>query len=251
MFTAANLALGMTAAFMVGVSKTGIPGGALLAVPMFAMIFEGRLIAGGTLPILIAGDLFAVAWYHSHARWDLLRPIAPWVGLGFVAGTAFFVAIGAASRSLEVTIGVIVLFIVGLQMIRLIRRTPPRPPNTATAATYGTAGGFTTFVANAAGPVINTYLIGLDLPKTELVGTQAWFYLVVNLAKIPLYLAIGALAAGGVFFTAESLLFDLVLIPAVVIGAFAGRAIFTRVPQRAFLIVVLVLSAAGGLDLLL
>ncbi len=251
MFTVANLALGMSAAFMVGVSKTGLPGGSLVAVPIFALIFDGRLIAGGTLPVLIAADLFAVAWYHGHARWDLLRPIAPWVGLGYVAGTVFFVAIGAASRSLEITIGAIVLFIVGLQAVRLVRGGAPQEPSTAATASYGSAGGFTTFVANAAGPVINTYLVGLHLPKHELVGTQAWFYLVVNLTKIPFYLAIGALAAGGPFFTAESLLFDLALIPAVIIGAFVGRAIFGVIPQRAFLVVVLALSAAGGLDLLL
>ena len=78
-------------------------------------------------------------------------------------------------------------------------RTAPPP---TTAATYGTIGGFTTFVANAAGPIINTYLVGLGLPKYQLIGTTAWLYFVVNLSKIPFYLALGASTSGGPFFTA-------------------------------------------------
>ncbi len=38
-------------------------------------------------------------------------------------------------------------------------------PTTRDAVVYGSAGGFTTFVSNSAGPVMNTYLVGLGLDK--------------------------------------------------------------------------------------
>ena len=79
MFTAGALLIGALAAFAVGVSKTGLPGGALIATPLLATVFDGRLIAGGTLPILLVADVFAVAWYRQHARWDVLRPLAVWI----------------------------------------------------------------------------------------------------------------------------------------------------------------------------
>jgi uncharacterized membrane protein YfcA len=176
--------------------------------------------------------------------------LAVWIALGFGVGVAFFVLVGGASRSLEVTIGVIVLAIVLVQVVRLIRGAPARPASTLTAATYGTTGGFTTFVANAAGPVINTYLVGVGLPKEEMVGTSAWLYFLVNVAKIPLYIALGAWSDGGPFFTAESLLFDLCLVPGVVAGVYSGRALFPRIPQELFLVLVLVLSVAGAVKLL-
>jgi len=245
-FTVGALTIGLLAAFVVGMSKTGLPGAALIAVPMLATVFEGRLIAGGTLPILLVADVFAVGWYRRHARWDVLRPLAPWIGVGYVFGASFFIAVGSATGVIETTVGLIVLGIVMLQVVRMRRRTRPTGAGRSVAATHGTTGGFTTFVANAAGPVINTYLIRLELPKHELIGTSAWLYLIVNLSKIPLYVALGAWTAGGPFFTAESLLFGLMVVPGVLVGVAAGRVVFHRLPQRAFTVVVLALSAAGA-----
>lgn len=250
MFTVEALLVGAVAAFVVGLSKTGLPGGALIATPLLATVFDGRLIAGGALPILIVADLFAVGWYRQHARWDVLRPLAVWIAVGYALGATFFVAVGSASGTIEVTIGAIVLGIVLLQFFRMWRGNLPTGSSSTLAATHGTTGGFTTFVANAAGPVINTYLIRLGLPKHELVGTSAWLYFIINLSKIPLYLALGAWSTGGAFFTGEVLLYDLAVVPAVLLGAFGGRALFRHIPQRLFAIVVLALSALGAINLL-
>jgi len=246
------LAIGAVAAFIVGISKTGLPGGALIAIPLFATVFDGRLIAGGTLPVLIVADVFAIAWYRQHADWGILRALAPWIGVGYVFGSAYFVAIGAATGALEVTVGIIVLAIVALQIVRMLRiDAPAGPVGAGAAATHGTVGGFTTFVANAAGPVVNTYLVRTDIQKHAMIGTSAWLYFVINITKIPIYVALGAWASGGPFFTADSLRYDALLIPAVIAGAFAGRLVFRWIPQGRFNIVVMVLSAAGALRLLL
>jgi uncharacterized membrane protein YfcA len=133
----------------------------------------------------------------------------------------------------------------------MYRRRPPKPATPRDAMVYGSAGGFTTFVSNSAGPVMNTYLIGLGLGKDEQVGTSAWFYFVVNLAKIPFYLALGAVTTGGHFFTGESLLWNLCLVPAIVAGVYSGRWLLPRISQDTFVVLVLVLSAAGGIRLLL
>lgn len=250
MFTVSALLAGALAAYIVGLSKTGIPGGGLLAIPLFATVFDGRLIVGATLPVLMFADLFAIAWYRQHARWDLLQPLAVWVGIGYAFGIVFFVAVGTATRALEVVIGGIVLSIVAIQVWRMWRSSSEHSATTGTAAVYGTAGGFTTFVANAAGPVINTYLVRLRLPKQQLIGTSAWLYFVVNVSKVPFYLALGEWTNGGRFFTWDSLLFDLAVLPAIIAGVYSGRALFHRIPQRTFLLVVLMLSAGGALKLL-
>jgi uncharacterized protein len=249
--TTAALVAGVVAALVVGLSKTALPGAGLLAGPILATVAHGRLLPGVTLPILLTADVFAVTWFRRHARWDLLRTLLPGVALGFAAGAAFFVVVGKSARKLDITIGLTILSMVLIQLWRTVRRAPPAPATFGAATGYGAAGGFTTFVANAAGPVMNTYLVGLGLDKDALVGTAAWFYSAVNLAKVPFYVAVGEWSDGGRFFTGTSLRFDLLLVPAVVVGVLVGRRIFYLLPQRVFSNLVLVLSAAGALKLLL
>lgn len=247
-FTPGGLILGAVAALFAGVSKTGLPGVNIVSILLVAMVVEGRLIPGASLPLLIVADLFAVAWYRQYTRWDVLRDLTPGLGLGFVIGITFFVVIGSATSQLETGIGAVLLVIVLLQLWNTLRNRAPRL-NASGRAGYGAAGGFTTFVANAAGPVINTYLASLRLPKSELLGTAALLYFVLNLAKIPFYLGLGAWSEGGPFFTLESLAWNVVLIPAVVAGVYLGRVVYNRIPQKAFLVAVLILSAAGALAL--
>lgn len=251
MFTAGNLILGSVAGLIVGLSKTALPGAALVVSPLIAAIVVGRAIPGTTLPLLLAADVFAVAWYRQHARWDLLRPMIISVSVGFAAGAAFFAIVGSSTRPIEIVIGMSILLVVVVQSRRMIVRREPVLPTTTAAAVYGSTGGFTTFVANAAGPILNTYLVSLGLSKQELVGTSAWFYFAVNLAKVPVYVALGELTTGGRFITGTNLAFDAALMPSVLVGLFGGRTLFHRLPERAFLIGVLVLSAAGAVKLLI
>lgn len=248
MFTPGGLIAGALAAFIFGISKTGLPGSSLAAIPLIALVVEGRQIPGATLPLLIVADLFAVAWYRRYSRWDVLKGLTPWVGVGFAAGISFFIAIGGATRLLERAIGLILFIIVLAQLWRMYRESRPLTGRLAIAG-YGSAGGFTTFVANAAGPVFNTYLAGMRLAKTELLGTAAWLYFALNVSKIPFYVGLGLWSDGGHFFTAQTLSWNAILIPGVFLGVFAGREIANRIPQRQFLLVVLLLSAAGALVL--
>jgi len=191
-----------------------------------------------------------VTWYRRHARWDLLRRLLPGVAIGFAAGAVFFVAVGSSSRTLDVVIAVTILAMVAVQIVRTMRRAEPVAPTLAAATGYGAAGGFTTFVSNSAGPVMNTYLVRLGLDKDEMIGTSAWFYFAVNIAKVPLYVALGELSTGGRFFSATSVAYDALLVPAIIVGVCAGRALFSRIDQAAFLWLVLALSAAGAVKLL-
>jgi uncharacterized protein len=244
-FTPAGLILGAVSAFIIGISKTGLPGSALAALPLIALVVEGRLIPGATLPLLIVADLFAIAWYRLDTRWDVLRRLAPWLAAGFAIGIGFFVTVGSASRLLERSIGVILLVIIAVQLWRILGERSAEATRTGVAG-YGTAGGFTTFVANAAGPVINTHLASIGMAKGEVMGTAAWLYFLVNISKIPFYLALGLWSRGGAFFTFESISWDAVLVPAIVAGVFVGRTVNRRIPQKEFLVAVLALSAIGA-----
>jgi uncharacterized protein len=114
-----------SAAILVGMSKTALPGTWLVATPLLAVFVSGRAIPGTILPVLIA-DVFAVRWYHQHARWDLLRPMIVSVTVGFAAGATFFAAVGS-TRPIDIVVGASILLMAGLQAWRMIRQQQPVP----------------------------------------------------------------------------------------------------------------------------
>jgi len=111
------------------------------------------------------------------------------------------------------------------------------------AAVIGLVGGFTTMVANAAGPVWIVYFLALRLPKEAFLGSNAWIFLILNTFKLPLSWERG-------FITMDSLWFNLLMVPAVAFGALLGVKAARVVPQRAFDILVKVLAALTAANLL-
>jgi uncharacterized membrane protein YfcA len=75
--------------------------------------------------------------------------------------------------------------------------------------------------------------------EQEFIGTAAWFFFLVNTSKIPVFTGLGMI-------TVNTLGFDLLLLPMVVLGAIAGYYLLPKVPQRAFDAVVLVLAGAAA-----
>lgn len=107
----------------------------------------------------------------------------------------------------------------------------------------GVAAGFVTMVANAAGAVMTLYLLLSGLTKLEFLGTTAWFFLVVNLFKLPFSAGLGLIEPG-------ALLLDLTLLPVVGVGAVAGLLLIRRLDQEQFERAALVLVAVSVVPLL-
>ena len=117
-------------------------------------------------------------------------------------------------------------------------------PNRLLVAVTGLAAGFTTMIANAAGPLMVLYLLAMRLPKFTFVGTAAWFFLVLNLFKVPFSVGLGLITPG-------SLGFSLKLAPFAILGALSGRWVISHMNQRMFEGVALVLTLVAGLRLLM
>ena len=246
--------IGALSALFVGVSKTGIPGVGILVVPLLAGAFGGRLGAGVMLPLLIMGDVFAVAWYRRHCQWNKLIGLLPWVVAGLVVGTATLWVTGAAkgSKSKDVTdlvIGSLVLIMLVVHLLRskLGERLTPTSP-TGVAGT-GIAAGFSTMVSNAAGPVMQLYLSAHKLPKEQFMGTIAWYFFIINVSKMPVYWALSLKFPDKPMMTDWSLSFNAFMFPAILVGVFVGKWLLPRIPQKAFEGAVLLLTAIGAAHL--
>ena len=117
-------------------------------------------------------------------------------------------------------------------------------PGTVAAGFYGVMGGFTTMVANAAGPVMSMYFLAARRPGHVELGTAAWVFAAVNVAKAPFSIGLGLI-------TPQGLLIDLILVPAVVLGALVGRQIASAISQRVFEYLVIALTIIGAVYLLI
>lgn len=238
--------LAALAAFLVGVSKTGIAGLGILFVSVFALVIPStKQSTGIVLPLLIFGDLVAVLTYRRHAQWSYLWRLFPWTAIGVFLG---YLAMGRLDdHHARRLIGLIICMMVALHAWRRWGRAsqaaPEQPQSPWVAPIVGVFAGFTTLVANAAGPLMAVYFLAMRLPKMEYVGTGAVFFLLLNCFKVPFMAHLGLI-------TGSTLWFNVLLAPAVVLGAFLGRWLLPRIDQKLFEVVVLVLSAATGLKLL-
>jgi uncharacterized membrane protein YfcA len=105
-------------------------------------------------------------------------------------------------------------------------------------------GGFTTMVANAGGPVMSMYLLSAGFRKLGFLGTSAFFFLIVNVSKVPFSVGLGLIDG-------HSLLLDAALAAFVVPGAFIGKWAVNRINQQLFERLVIAATVVGGVQLLM
>ena len=227
-----------------GINKTGLPGVGIVVVPLIAAFFPAKASTGLLLPLLAMADLFAVGYYHRHAKWNHIIKLLPAALIGIAAGS--LVVRHIADFQLAPVIGVIVLIMLVLNYLqdRTRKNNFGVPQHWLFAVAMGFFAGLTTQLANAAGPIIVIYFLAAGLPKYEFVGTNAWFFLIVNWLKIPVFISEGRI-------TLESVSADIIMLPLIAVGAFAGILILKNIPQKWFKLVVQLLAAAAAIKLLL
>ncbi|GAP50695.1 sulfite exporter TauE/SafE family protein [Streptomyces azureus] len=237
------------AALLVGFSKTAVSGANTVSLAIFAAVLPARASTGVLLPVLIAGDLLAVATYRRHAHWPTLWRLFPAVAAGVVVGTVFLM--WADDAIVRTSIGAILLLMAAVTVWRRRTADAEQEPESVTtqagrikARSYGVLGGFTTMVANAGGPVMSMYLLSAGFRKLGFLGTSAFFFLIVNVSKLPFSAGLGLIDG-------RSLLLDLALVAFVVPGALFGKWAVNKINQRLFEQLVIAATVVGGLQLLL
>lgn len=236
-FAAWQWLLGAVCAFVIGIAKTGLPGvGSFVAPLMVLAVGDARHAAAWTLPILSTADVFAVAYWRRHAEAGKLFSLVPWVAVGMAGGA---LALSLSELVLRRMIGVVVVLMLA---VHLWRKRNPQAQVAGSPPFYGVASGFASTIANAAAPVMNMYLLSRKLTKEQFVATGAWFFLVINLAKIPIY-------SWHQLFSRTSLTFDAVMVPVVVCGAVMGLWLVHRVPQRVFDTLIIILTTISAIVL--
>jgi uncharacterized membrane protein YfcA len=237
--------LAIVAAISIGLAKAGFAGIGMVAVIFFASMMGARDSTGMVLPLLIAADIGAVSIYRGHARWDHVRRTLPPAAVGVVLGA--YILSHLDNASFKPILGGIIFALTVAQLVRMNWPelfTPALSHSRSLALALGLLAGVTTMMANAAGPLVALYFVAVGLPKFEVVGTLAWFFFLINLFKMPFSVGIGVIDR-------ESLVFDALLVPAVMVGLIAGRWLIHRIPQKAFDVLMLLFAAVASIRLIL
>ena len=239
--TTMGWALVVLSALFVGLTKTAISGLGLLTVIMMAIVFPAKISTGIVLPMLIFGDIFAVLFYRRHGNTQVLCRLIPFAVAGVLVGYFFMGRIN--NLQLRRIIGWVVVLMIAVNFLLKLRKEGLKIQGLAVAAPTGIFAGFTTMIANAAGPVMTVYLAAMDVKKEEFVGNMAWFFALMNLFKVPFSVRLGLI-------TPETLRFNLALFPIVLASAVGGYFLLKVISQKFFDISVQVLAAASAVYLI-
>ena len=220
------LILSLTA-LCIGMSKTGIQGLMLLTVPYMAMSFGAKESTGVILPMLCMADIMAVIYYKRIADWKTVLRLLPTAMLGFFI--AIFVDNLIPAKEFRHLMGwTLVIALAVMIWSEIFGKENRWMKRWWYSAIFGLLGGFTTMIGNAAGPVLSVYLLSMRKDKMEYIGINAWFFLVVNLLKVPLQIFVWDNISWSTF----SL--NLTMLPIIGIGAWIGIRIVKVFPEKAF-----------------
>lgn len=232
----------MISPILIGMAKVGLTAVAMPAVPILAGIFGGRLSTGILLPMLCIADIFAVKYYHRHAEWRYILRLLPWAVLGIALG----IVVGGAVNDAQFRHILAAVILVGL-VIMIIREFQSGTSRISErwwlSALIGLATGFISMLTNAAGTLLAIYLFSKKLPKNSYIGTLAWFFMLVNLIKIPAHVFIWKTI------TLDTLLLDIALAPLILMGALLGIVVVKRIPEKPYRFLIIIMTALAALKL--
>jgi uncharacterized membrane protein YfcA len=207
-------------------AKTGLGGLGMVVVPILANIFGPRSSTGILLILLIMADFFGVRYYHRHAELKKIIQLLPSALIGIIS--AVYIGDRISEDHFQILLGLIIISGAMMTVIKLdVRR------NRFLSIVVGFMGGFITMVGNAAGPIMSVYFLSMGFEKNKFIGTAAWFFLFVNIIKVPFHIIFWETINFNTF------VFDLMLFPFILVGALTGVWIVKKIPERPYKIFII------------
>ena len=211
----------------IGMAKTGLGGLGMVVVPVMANIFGAKSSTGILLLLLIMADFFGVRYYHMHADLRQLIKLIPSTIIGILTGV--FIGDILSDVYFQFLLGAVIISGALIMVIKVDIKE-----NKLFSIAVGFLGGFITMIGNAAGPIMSIYFLSMGFDKNKFIGTVAWFFLFVNLFKVPMHVFIWKTIDLNI------LLFDLSLFPLILLGALTGVWIVKKIPEQPYKIFVIV-----------
>lgn len=218
-------AVSAIAAFLVGMSKGGLPSIGALAVPLIALVMPPLVGAALLLPIFLISDVVGLYLYRRQFSREHLTILAPAGLIGVLIGWAFGGWLSA--EVLGLLVGVIgIIFCMRMWFGKWLR-TSPVAGGVVSGVIWGSLSGVTSFISHSGGPTYQMYILPQQLPKMVFAGTTTIFFAIVNFAKIVPYWALG-------MFPEINIGFIVALAPVALLGTVAGKGLTGILPDWIF-----------------
>jgi uncharacterized protein len=220
---------------LVGFSKGGLGGPVpvALTVPLLSTVIAPQQAVGLILPLLMFADVFALYFYWNEwdKRYILLMLIPGLIGVAF--GT--FILKDLDAQTLKRIIGAFTLTAVSFKILSDRLQSIQYKPRDWHGWLAGWASGFGSALANVGAPPFTAYLLlqsdttsrKSNLTPKKFIGTSTLFFAVINLTKLPGFIAIGVLDVNRFL----SIAWVLLIIPPTIALV---RSIITRINQKTF-----------------
>ncbi|MFT4832524.1 MAG: putative membrane protein YfcA [Psychroserpens sp.] len=234
--------LAFTAACVIGISKAGIKGIAIINVTLMALAFGAKESTGLLVPLLVVGDIFAVIYYHRYTQWRYIIRLLPWMVLGVVVGV--FIGKDLSPKIFKIGMAGIIIGSVLMMYWWDQKKSKTVPTHWAFGGFIGIMAGITTMIGNLAGAFSNIFFLAMRLPKNEFIGTAAWLFFIVNLFKLPFHIFVWETI------TPETLMVNLKLLPGILLGLFVGIRLVKIIKDKFYRKMILILTAIGAVLIL-
>jgi len=214
-------------------------GSTVLALPLLAQLFTLKV----AVPILLLLDFTAFFAFGAgtlrKVRYREILPLVPFILAGMAIGLTLLIEVPE-----RILLAVLGAFLLLYAAHGLLRRGGAPAVTRAWIAPIGLAGGAFSALFGTGGVLFALYNAGRIADKDALRATNAAMIMYSALLRIVLFAAVGLLVQDGLIETA------LVLVPAMLAGAWAGNRLHARVPAAAVVKAVYALLVIAGLTLL-
>lgn len=231
------------AVILMGLSKGGFSGLAILSTPLVAMVTSPVRAAAIMLPILIVQDAVSV-WAYRH-EWNrrVLAIMLPGALAGITAG--YLLARHVSDAAVTLAVGLVSAGFVLWQWLKHARdgELAAEPADVPKGLFWGTVSGFTSFISHTGGPPFQVYTLPQRMPPAEYAGTTTIFFAIMNLVKLLPYFLLGQ-------FDTQNLAQSASLLPLAIAATFAGVWLVRRVPAEKFFLLIYALTLVVGLKLI-
>ncbi|MFN3401651.1 MAG: sulfite exporter TauE/SafE family protein [Ferrovibrio sp.] len=214
------------AVLIVGLSKAGLLGSlGMVGVPLLTLVMPARDAAGMMLPVLLAMDAIAIYAYRKEVNWKILWIMLPGAAIGTLVGWVLWAFV--SDDAVLLFVGVVTLLFILDALLPLRKKLEGLPPSRPWGVFWGGFAGFTSFISHTGGPPFQIYVLPQRLPPAIYAGTSAFFFAIVNSAKLIPYFFLGQLSVANLTLSAA-------LIPVGILGVLIGIFMVRRISMALF-----------------
>jgi uncharacterized membrane protein YfcA len=220
------------AILLMAIAKSGFGGAiASLSAPLMLTILPARETLAILLPLYMLTDIWAIMIWRGYCYWRILFWMVLFAVIGQILGYLLISMIN--DDMLKAMIGAIAIVIGCRYFIRLNTQTrmnekrKMRKNIPIRASIWCSLSGFSSFISLTGGIPVQIFLLPLRMHRYLVVGTSAWFFFSINIAKIPFFLHLG-------MFTPATLFITLSLIPVIPVGVMIGKWLNRNITDNLF-----------------